>query len=65
MAWQDPNKVPIKAFYEGVTNAPWRVAVGESMGTRGIPSWYFAKWKIAMEKIGTSTNFGHCSRANC
>ena len=20
MAWQDPNKVPIKAFYEGVTN---------------------------------------------
>lgn len=22
MAWQDPNKVPIKAFYEGVTNAP-------------------------------------------
>lgn len=21
MAWQDPNKVPIKAFYEGVTNA--------------------------------------------
>lgn len=29
MAWQDPNKVPIKAFYEGVTNVPW-----QQVGTR-------------------------------
>ena len=35
MAWQDPNKVPIKAFYEGVTNAPRRW-VSESMGSLGI-----------------------------